>query len=150
MGIEAGHEYDASAMGQERHRALEIGFGGGVPVNVDTPGRKVRNRLDHIAGLIIDRSLGTQLPAILKVALAASRDDDSGAKIGSELEHSRTDVARTAVYEDGFASAQLRFAQKPDTGCCCGVHHCYRLFFVRAILAGFAPAPLPSNVASRG
>src|SRR5215468_8163935 len=30
-------------------------------------------------------------------------------------------------------AAQLRFAQKPDRRCCCGVHHCYRFFFVRAI-----------------
>src|SRR5262244_2271856 len=100
MGIEAGHEYDTSAMRQQRHRALEVGVGGGIPVNVDTVGRKLRNRGDYVVGFIIDSSLGTQLPAILEVSIASSRDNDSGAQIGCQLEHCRTNIARTAVYED--------------------------------------------------
>src|SRR5215813_10459301 len=48
MGIEAGHKYDATAMRQERRRTLEVGFGGGIPVNVDTVGRKLGNRGDYI------------------------------------------------------------------------------------------------------
>src|SRR4051794_38993270 len=103
MRIEPRHDYNTSAMGQKRNRPLEIRRGSGVPVNVDSVRRELRDRFDDIVGLIIDHAACAQGPAMLDVSIAARSDDQAGAYVGCQLQYSRTDVAGASVYEYCFA-----------------------------------------------
>jgi hypothetical protein len=43
--------------------------------------------------------LRAEMPAIVEVAIAASRDDDAGAKIGCQVEHSRASEAERCEHQ---------------------------------------------------
>src|SRR5437762_1630971 len=95
--VASGHHDHPPAHGEEWNGALKIRLAQGFPPHVDAVGGKEFYLPIHIFSFVIESEVRAEFAAGLDFLRAAGGRDDARAQNFSDLEHTRSDAARSAI-----------------------------------------------------